>query len=194
MRKIMVHSTMRSTVMVFTFVLVLVPTCAWAADAVTETNLLTNGSFEFWSHCAVEGLADILKDGPEFADKDPLIPTRWIWRMNKAVRLVRSGDAHSGQYAVSLISQANGGGYLALGKLEVVPGAKYSFGVWAKGAGDISVEVVGEAAEGLQQLGQAKGQVGKEWAKVGGAMEIPGHIRLVWPAPLGGGQGELAAG
>ena len=125
-----------------------------------------------------ERVEDVTKDGP-FADKDPLVPVRWAWNLNHLNKVARSTDAHGGKYALALVSQAGGGGSLSLGWLEVVPGAKYSFGVWAKGSGDVAVEVIGEAPEGGVQLGVARGKAGKEWTQIGGQMEIPGHIRLV---------------
>ena len=151
---------------------------AGAKDA--AVNLLTNGSLEFWSHLAAERQAEIIKNGPVFEGKDPLVPTRWQWSMGNANKVTRSTDAHSGKYALSINTQPGGGGSLSLGRLEVVPGAKYSFGVWAKGSGDITAEVIGEVPEGSLQLGVARGKAGKEWAKVGGQMEIPGNVRLVW--------------
>ena len=160
--------------------------CAQAAEP--EYNLLANGSFEFWSHCAVEVLPAILKEGPKFETDDPLIPTRWMWRMGKSSRLSRSANAHAGQFAISIV----GGGELAMGKLEVVPGAKYSFGVWAKGSGDITVQVLGEAPEGHQELGKVSGKADKEWKKIGSTLEIPGHIRLVWLKLLPGSSADMA--
>jgi hypothetical protein len=69
-----------------------------------------------------------------------------------------------------------------MGRLEVVPGAKYTFGVWAKGSGDVTVEVIGEVPEGSLQLGVETGKAGKEWAKIGGELsgKVPGNVRLVW--------------
>jgi hypothetical protein len=66
-----------------------------------------------------------------------------------------------------------------LGKVEVVPGASYSFGVWARGNGAVTVLVMGDAAEGWQELAKAAGEGADAWARVGGSLEVPGHIRLL---------------
>ncbi len=141
-----------------------------------ECNLLANGSFEFWSHCAVGVLPEARKW--PFEGDDPLFPTRWSWDFAKPNRLARSTDAHGGRYALSVVASASGGS-LSLGKLEVVPGAKYSFGAWAKGTGELHAEVIGWAPEGPQRLGLADGKASKEWTKIGGSLQIPGHIRMV---------------
>ncbi len=168
----------------------ILPGLAWA-ESPGETagpkdasvNLLPNGSFEFWSRLAAERRDEAVKNGPTFDDdKDPLVPTRWSWNwgMGKANKLTRSTDAHGGRYSLAIVAQKGGGGQLSMGRLEVVPGAKYSFGVWARGAGDVAVEAIGEVPEGSLQLGAARAQAGKEWAKVGGRFEVPGNVRLVW--------------
>ena len=151
-----------------------------AGAAEDLVNLLPNGSFEFWSHHGKERLADMLKNGPDFGSEDPLIPTRWIWRMNKQMAVHRANEAHTGQYAIAFKSPAGGGGHLALGRLEVVPGAHYTFGVWTKGTGKLTVQLVGEAPEGEQELGKVASEAGADWRQVMGTVEIPGHIRLVW--------------
>jgi hypothetical protein len=152
-----------------------------SALAGEPVNLLTNGSFEFWSHVAAERLGDMLKNGPVFDDaKDPLVPTRWQWGMGQANKLTRSTDAHSGKYSLSIVSRKGGGGQVSMGRLEVVPGAKYSFGIWAKGSGDVTVEAIGEVPEGSLQVGVASGKAGKDWAKVGGELAVPGNVRLLW--------------
>lgn len=145
-----------------------------------QSNLLVNGSFELWSHHGAERLQDMLKNGPAFESDDPLIPTRWTWRMNKPMGFKRSADARGGKHSISIWSPAGGGGHLSMGKLEVVPGAKYSFGVWAKGSGNVTVDIVGEAPEGTQELGKAAGKASDKWELVAGSVEIPEHIRLVW--------------
>jgi len=53
-------------------------------------NLLTNGSFEFWSHLAAERADDVLKRGPVFEGTDPLVPTRWNRNMGKANTIARA--------------------------------------------------------------------------------------------------------
>lgn len=145
------------------------------ADA-GETNLLTNGSFEFWSHVSMETLPNLLKDGVVYDGKDPLIPTRWTWRLGNGTSLTRSGDAHGGKCSLAI---KGGGGSLGLGSLEVVPDATYSFGVWAKGRGRVVVRLTGQAPEGGQNLGEAVGQATGQWQLIGQKVKIPGHIRVV---------------
>ena len=147
---------------------------ARAADS--ETNLLTNGSFEFWSHVSMETLPGLLKDGVVYDSKDPLIPTRWTWRLGNGTSLTRSGDAHGGKYSLAI---KGGGGSLGLGSLEVVPDATYSFGVWAKGSGRVVVRLTGQAPEGGQNLGEVVGQATGQWQLIGQKVKIPGHIRVV---------------
>ena len=169
---------MRSQLLTSVVILALAALTASAAQ--NESNLLPNGSFEFWSHHGVERLKEIVKNDPAFEGDDPLIPTRWQWSIAKPMKLKQSTDAHGGKSAIAVSSPAGGGGYLQMGRLEVAPGAKYSFGVWAKGTGAVRVEVSGEAPEGWQQLGTASGTAAAHWANIGGMVEIPRHIRLVW--------------
>jgi Tfp pilus assembly protein PilF len=145
-----------------------------------ESNLLPNGSFEFWSHHGIERLPDTIKNDPAFEGADPLIPTRWTWCVNKPMRLKQSADAHSGKHSLAVSSAQGGGGYIQMGKFEVVPGAKYSYGAWAKGSGQLTVELFGEAPEGWQQLGVVTGKPNAAWSNIGANIEIPRHIRLVW--------------
>jgi len=151
-----------------------------AEAAARESNLLTNGSFEFWARYGLERMDDLHKHGPVFDGKDPLLPVRWTWEMRKPARLARSSDSHGGEYALAISApKGTRGSYLTLGKLEVVPGATYSFGVWAKGTGSVNVYLMGQAVEGWQQLGKATRAAVKGWKRIGGKVKIPGHIRLV---------------
>jgi hypothetical protein len=70
-----------------------------AAAGGDATNLLVNGSFEFWSHLGRERLQDALKNGPAFDGEDPLIPTRWTWRLGRPMGFRRSEAAHAGRLA-----------------------------------------------------------------------------------------------
>jgi hypothetical protein len=169
--------------------ILLVAGLARAAD--TETNLLTNGSFEFWSHVSMETLPSLLKDGVVYDGKDPLIPTRWTWRLANGASLTRSGDAHGGKYSLAIKGD---GGSLGLGSLEVVPDATYSFGVWAKGSGRVVVRLTGQAPEGGQNLGEVVGQATGQWQLIGQKVKIPGHIRVVDLAiEVGRGEGNKPA-
>ena len=72
--------------------------CGLARGGDAETNLMTNGSFELWSHYGQEGLDDLLRSGGSYDDpKDPLIPVRWDWRLAGNTSLKRSADAHGGK-------------------------------------------------------------------------------------------------
>ena len=137
----------------------LVAQASAATDA--QSNLLPNGSFEFWSHHGIERLRDIVKNDGAFEGDDPLIPTRWTWQINKPMKLKQSTDAHTGKLALAVSSATGGGGFLQLGRFEAMPGAKYCYGVWAKGSGAVTVELFGEAPEGWQQLGVVSGNAGR---------------------------------
>ena len=151
-----------------------------SAHAAAEYNLLPNGSFEFWSQMAPEALERTLDSGPDFDSPDPLLPVRWEWQMRKPSTLSRSETAHGGRYAVRFTSPEKGpSGTLRLHSLEVVPGATYSFGVWVRGRGRVTVRVPGQAVEGAQMQGEAQGWATNEWMHVGGRFMVPGHIRMV---------------
>ena len=108
----------------------------WAAVAHAAdkpVNLLTNGSFEFWSQYGQERIGDFDKDGPKVEGKPALLPVRWTWSQSRQVTLGRSSDAHSGKYAMAVkCEKGSPGASFDLGYLEVVPEATYTFGVWAK--------------------------------------------------------------
>jgi hypothetical protein len=143
-------------------------------------NLLTNGSFEFWSHYAPERLGRVVEEGPAGDSDDPLLPVRWTWDIRPSVKLTPSSEAHGGRLAASLASPPGSpGAYLFMDYVEVVPEASYDFGVWVKGTGQVAVQLHGQAVEGLQGLGEVKGEAGAEWTRVAGTVKAPGHIRLV---------------
>ena len=142
-------------------------------------NLLPNGSFEHWSHFGAEVLARQLKAGTVYDSDDPLVPTCWNFETSSGTSLKRSQDAHSGKHAISIGAGKNGSARLGLGRLEVIPGAEYTFGVWVKGTGKVSVSLQGQAFEGNQELGALNAQAGDKYALVEGKAVIPRHIRFV---------------
>ncbi len=142
-------------------------------------NLLPNGSFEHWSHFGAEVLARQLKAGTVYDSDDPLVPTCWNFETSSGTSLKRSQDAHSGKHAISIGAGKNGWARLGLGRLEVIPGAEYTFGVWVKGTGKVSVSLQGQAFEGNQELGALNAQAGDKYALVEGKAVIPRHIRFV---------------
>ena len=77
------------------------------------------------------------------------------------------------------------------GEVRGRAGAKYSYGVWAKGTGNVTVEIYGEAPEGWQQLAVVQGKAAAAWANIGGALEVPRHIRMVWLRFSMGGPCEM---
>lgn len=148
-----------------------------AAQGSAETNLMTNGSFESWAHYATEGLPGLLKAGGAYENaKNPLIPVRWSWRLAGTTLLARSADAHGGKAALAMTGD---GGDVRWSSLEVVPGATYSVGIWAKGKGKVVVTLSGQAPEGAQVLGEAAGEVKGEWQLIEQKVKIPGHIRVI---------------
>lgn len=142
-----------------------------------ETNLMTNGSFEAWEHYASEGLPGVLKAGGSFEDaKDSLVPVRWTWRPAGTTLLTRSAEVHGGKSALAMTGE---GGDLRWTSLEVVPGATYSVGIWARSQGQVSVNLWGQATEGPQTLGEIKSVVMGDWQRIEKKVKIPGHIRVV---------------
>ncbi len=142
-------------------------------------NLLPNGSFEFWSRMAPEVLPRELKSGTVYDSQDPLVPTRWQHEMSSGTSLKRSPNAHGGKYALSIGQGKGGSGRLSLGRLEVIPGAEYSFGVWIKGGGEVNATLSGQAVEGDQDLASVKAQASDEYTLLEGKVTIPRHIRFV---------------
>jgi hypothetical protein len=142
-------------------------------------NLLPNGSFEFWSQFAPEVLSKELKSGTVYDSNDPLVPTRWQHEMSSGTSLKRSANAHGGKYALSIGEGKGGSGRLSLGRLEVIPGAEYTFGVWIKGSGEVNATLGGQAIEGDQELASVKAQASDQYTLVEGKVTIPRHIRFV---------------
>lgn len=153
-------------------------TIAGRVCAQSATNLLTNGSMEFWARYGQECLPALLKGGGSYDDaRDPLIPVRWNWRMGNGTSLTRSEDRHGGNYALALKGRDEAS--LTLGSLEVTPGATYAFGVYTKGSGTVTVRVAGQAPEGSQSLAQSSAAATSQWTLVGGTLTVPGHIRVI---------------
>ncbi len=125
---------------------------------------------------ATEWLPNLARNGVVYDSKDPLIPTRWTWRLAAGASLKRSTDAHGGKCSLAV---AGDGGSLGMSSLELTPGATYSFGVWAKGAGRVTVRLIGQAPEGGQNIAEQSAQATGDWQLVGGRVKIPGHIRVV---------------
>ena len=170
---------MRTKMLVLVFAAMSYGLAGFAADP--EKNLLPNGSFEIWGHFAKEFLP-LLKERcsmSTFDTEDPLIPVRWRWWVGadlKPFSFSQSTDAHSGKYAMQFKGTS---GRFILEYLEVNPRSTYSYGVWVKGAGDISVEIRGIVPEGFQSLATAKGKASGEWQKIAGTLDVPGHIRMI---------------
>lgn len=165
---------------VVSVLVVLTSAISLAAAAEQPSNLLTNGGFEFWAHYGIEKLPEMVANGPNFGNGDPLVPVRWSWSMRKPAYMSRSGEAHSGKYGVSIISPKEAAeAELSLAYLEVVPGETYFFGVWARGTGKIVVKTFGQAVEGAQVLASANGNALPSWRHIEGEVTIPGHIRLL---------------
>lgn len=149
---------------------------AATSAAAGPTNLLTNGSFEFWSQYAKEVLPTLEKSGGQYENADPLIPTRWSWAPRGGIRMSRSNDAHGGRFAVRF---DGGGSSFSMNYMEVVPGATYDFGAFVKGSGKLTVSLLGQAPEGNQSLGQAAADIKDQYQLVGKSVTIPNHIRFV---------------
>jgi hypothetical protein len=144
-----------------------------------QTNFLTNGSFEFWTRYHEEQLAKF-KEFPALDPAEPLVPVRWALQGGSKATLKRSSESHGGAHALSVaLARGTPPLSLSLGYLEVNPGSTYTFGVFAKGRGSITVRATGKAVEGSQELGAASGPATNQWQSVGGTFTVPRHIRLV---------------
>ncbi|MBT3374496.1 MAG: hypothetical protein HN742_36030 [Lentisphaerae bacterium] len=157
-----------------------------------QTNLLTNGSFEFWTQYHPDHLPGLSKVLPTLDEQEPLVPVRWWAQGPPTTTLKRSAEAHSGRHAVSVV-RAKGapGTYMHLSYLEVNPGSTYTFGVWIKGKGSITVRPSGKALEGNQELGSVSGKATDQWQEVSGTFTAPRHIRLVQLNLAIGGETDL---
>jgi hypothetical protein len=63
--------------------------------------------------------------------------------------------------------------------IEVVPGATYSFGGWAKGKGQGHIAVLGVAYEGRKEIAGVDLAVKPDWTEVRGKVTIPGNMHSV---------------
>ena len=113
-----------------------------------------------------------------FESADPLLPLRWNWNSNGLVDMRLSSDAHSGKHSLQ-VACPKGGLEMDMSMIEVVPGAAYAFGGWAKGKGACRITILGKAYEGLKELGAVDMALGPEWKKSAGKTTIPGNIRTV---------------
>ncbi len=130
-------------------------------------------------------LAFYAKQGMTFESPDPPLPLRWLWNANGSVDMRLSPDAHrvretrtGGQRSLQ-IACPRGGIEMDMSVIEVVPGATYTFGGWAKGKGNGKITVFGRAFEGYKELGTVNLPVESDWKKAGGKVTIPGNIRTV---------------
>ena len=149
---------------------------SWVGAA--EVNLLPNGGFELSGRMTAKWLQLETKRGLTFESADPPLPLRWNWNSNGAVDMRLSSDAHCGKQSLQ-VACPKGGLNMDMSMIEVVPGATYTFGGWAKGKGNGRVTIMGNAFEGLKELGAVDLAVGADWAKAGGKVTIPGNIRTV---------------
>ena len=151
------------------------PALSHAAGQGKASNLLANGSFEFWGRYTPEALREMREKGVQFDGDDPLLPVRWQWGGGKPTRIAQTTDAHSGKYALAINT---GWTDLWLQGVELNPGATYTYGIWIKGGGNVEVKIAGSAAEGLQELAKAGGAASDQWQRVGGSFVAPGHLRM----------------
>ena len=169
----------RSPLLCILWTLLLVPAPLRAADSY-ECNLLANGSMEFWSRYDPNCYRVMLAENPPFDNGDPLVPTRWSCGFAKPTVLRQVKDAHGGQFAIAISSpKLARDGSLSIGFVELNPGSSYTFGVWAKGSGKVTVRLYGKAYEGDQELASVTEPAGAQWKNIGGKIILPTHIRLV---------------
>lgn len=106
---------------------------------------------------------------PLWGDQSLLIPVRW----NTLTALKRSDDAHGGKFSTLVPYNTE----MTLGNLECNPGSTYSYGIYAKGKGKVTVRVIGWAIEGPQNIAETNGEAGADWTLIGGEVKIPSHLR-----------------
>ena len=147
--------------------------------AAAEVNLLPNGGFELCDHLDSARLARQTKVGLTFDSPDPLLPLRWEWwSPNAPVDMRLSSDAHGGKHSLRLACP-KAGLSVEMQVIEVVPGATYSFGGWAKGKGQGRIAIQGNAYEGRKELGGVNLAVKADWTEVRGKVTIPANIRTI---------------
>lgn len=150
---------------------------AVAAKA-AETNLLPNGGFEICGHLSPRRVEAQAKAGLTFGTADPLLPLRWMWIPHGAVDMRLAPEAHSGAHALQ-VSSPKGGLEMEMQVIEVVPGATYAFGGWAKGKGNGRVVIYGNAYEGRKELAKGDLTFKPDWAEARQTVTIPGNVRTV---------------
>ena len=144
-----------------------------------EMNLLPNGGFEICGPIGPTRLAWQTKAGMTFDSPDPVLPLRWVWwSPNGAVDMRLSSDAHGGKHSLRLACP-KAGLSMEMQVIEVVPGATYSFGGWAKGKGRGRITVFGNAYEGRKEIAGADLAVKPDWTEVRGKVTIPGNVRTI---------------
>ena len=152
-------------------------TWSWASAA--QMNILPNGGFEICDHLGPTRLAWQTKVGLTFDSPDPLLPLRWVWwNPNGAVDMRLSTDAHGGKHSLRFACP-KAGLSMEMQIIEVVPGATYSFGGWAKGKGQGRIAIYGNAYEGRKEIAGLDLAVKPDWTEVGGKVTIPGNVRSV---------------
>jgi hypothetical protein len=133
----------------------------------TDTNLLPNGSLEFWVRPMARHSATNVVSAP--------VPLRWKVTTDGAASVAPCATPHGGRQAVS-VRGARGRATFTMSHLEVYPGATYRYGVWARGKGDVRIEIAGIVMEGQQTVAQAQGSAGAEWTHIGGTLTVPRHV------------------
>lgn len=151
-------------------------TAAWSGAA--EVNLLANGGFESCGRLGAWRSEAQTKAGMTFDSKNPLLPYRWFWSPHGTFEFKLSADAHSGQYALQS-SGAQGGVDMEMQNIEVVPGATYAFGGWAKGKGSGYVSIYGLAYEGRREIARVEQKLTNQWTESRKTVTIPGNMRTV---------------
>jgi len=145
-----------------------------------ESNLLANGGFETAGRLSRERLRRLADEGIRFETDDPLLPVRWTWSAGgQAPEMRLVSEAHSGRRALRVRAPRGGSLALDMSLIEVVPGASYRFGVWARGAGRGAMVIYGSAFEGRQELARRNLALTPSWAEARNEVTIPGHIRTV---------------
>lgn len=150
---------------------------AQSVDA-AERNLLPNGGFEICGHLGTQRVEAQKKQGLTFDSADPLLPLRWLWNPGGTVDLRVASEAHSGQYALQCTCP-QGGLEMEMQVIEVVPGATYSFGGWAKGQGHGRIAILGNAYEGRKELATVDLTLQPQWTETRKQLTIPGNIRTL---------------
>ncbi len=169
--------------------LVCLPTAVAVAAAPSESNIVPNGSFEFWDRLGDFGLEH---KKPFLWSEGAIVPKRWFLNTSAPSSLGKSSDRHGGRSALEIAAHRHAlPVVLEMYHVEVIPSAKYNFGFWFKGNGKAVMTIFGNAVEGRQTIASVERAAGEQWSDVRGSFTAPKHIRTISVALCIPAEGQL---